>query len=131
MTEPPNGNTPNLRLLHGFLVWVLAWWSFVLAMPGETFGKNPKLYYLFTTIMTEDEWAFALGVAAILGALGIKFQLIRLASIHLLCSVHFLIAALLFIPNPIGTGSGVYAGLSVAGYYLLWRQRHPKVKTNV
>ena len=99
-------------------------------MPGETFGKNPRLYNLFTTIMTEDQWAFVLGVAAFLGASGMIFRSIRLASIHLLCMVHALIAALLFIPNPIGTGTGVYAGLSVAGYYLLWRQRHLKVDSN-
>ena len=115
------GTTPSLDFIHAFLVWVIAWWAFVLAMPGDTFATN-RIYHLFTAVMAESQWAGALAIVACWGAAGLYFRPLRIASIHVLCLTHATLAALLFIPNPIGTGSGVYAGLAVAGYYLLWRQ---------
>ena len=127
---PPNGHTQILKHLHWFLVWVIGWWSFALTMPGDTFGNNPRFYHLFTVVMTENQWSVFLGAASFIGVVGINWRVLRLPTIHLLCLVHALVAAFLFIPNPIGFSSGVPVGLTVASYYLLWRQRPSKVSTN-
>lgn len=113
---------PSLLAIHILLTWALAWWSFVLILPGDTFSTSP-VFRLFAVVMSEDHWSYALGSVAFMGALGCLFDRFRLISGLMLAFAHAVIAAFLASAPPLNTGTGIYTGLAVCAFFLLWQEQ--------
>ena len=113
---------PSLLAIHLLLTWALAWWSFVLIQPGDTFASSP-VFRMFSVLMSEDQWAIALGCVSAVGLTGIISDRCRLASGISLAFTHALIAALLAAAPPFNTGTGIYSGLAVCAFFLLWQEQ--------
>ena len=116
MTRPH----PCMPMMHGLLTWVVAWWAIILALPFDTFSSS-KSYRLFAEMASETLWAFGFACVAGLGVAGMMRPRLRLLSAHILAITHVLIAAFLCIPNPAGTGTGIYGGFALLAFYFLWR----------
>ena len=108
--------------VHGMLTWTLVWWTFVLGQPGDTFATS-KSYRNFLSIATEETWTVFLGVVAALGLAGMFWRKLRLVSALTMAFVHALIAGLLATGPMLGTGTGVYAGISATAFLFLWLEQ--------
>lgn len=109
--------------IHVALTGVLGWLGLVLILPGDTFGTSPA-WRLFARSGTEDQWAAAMWIGAVAGAVGIDtvHRWLRIMSILLLATAHGSLAILFLAGNPIGGASGTYGFLAGLGYYLAFRQ---------
>ena len=113
---------PSLLAIHCLLTWAVAWWAFVLILPGDTFATSTS-FRMFAAVMLEDTWAYCfMGVTAI-GVAGIVSSSCRLISGYVLTFAHALMAAMLMAAPPINTGTGIYSGLAVCAFYLLWQEQ--------
>ena len=66
MTHLRQWLTPPV-FIHVLLTFIMVWWCFILALPGDTFATSPA-YAGFARIMPEDAWAFATGCVAVFAA---------------------------------------------------------------
>ena len=109
--------------LHLLLTFIMAWWCFILALPGSTFATSPA-YAGFAWIMSEDWWAFATGCVAALGLCGLRWRRARASSEIALSIAHGLISMTVVASVPLSTATGVYAALMVSAWYLIWWNRN-------
>jgi hypothetical protein len=107
--------------IHLCLSGVLAWWAFVLSMPGSVFAAS-KSYDIFTALSPhEGLWAAAFAAFSVFGLVGAVSRNTNLKwwSALALGAMHFIVAAFLWGGNAINTGSGTYAIIAAQAYYLL------------
>jgi len=110
------------RTIHWMATGVLAWMGFVLILPGLTFGSSPS-YSIFVQIGSEEVWALAYFVAALIGCWGGVSHdwKVKVFSGMVLSMTHGIISMLLLFGNPLTTGSGTYMIIAFAVTLRLWR----------
>lgn len=112
--------------LHAMLSGVMAWLSFALWLPGDTFA-NPS-FAAFARLASEEEWSGMFLVAAMIGLSGLlsRRRWVRLLSIAGLSTAHGSVAYCFYLSSvivqglTISTGVGVYSLIAAMGYLLLW-----------
>jgi len=109
--------------IHILLTWVMAWWCFILGLPGDTFATL-AVYRGFSALMSEEAWSAATGIVFLIGAAGLYWPRVREASQYILSFAHGVIGMTIITTAPLNTGSGVYGGLMVAGWYLIAFNRY-------
>ena len=118
--------TDARNAIHAALTAVMAWLSFVLNLPGDTFAS--PAFAQFARLATEQQWAYIFMATACGGLVGLVSDRawVRLASVFLLATVHGLVAYCFYLAPPsgtwIGTGTGTYAIIAGLGYYLAYRR---------
>lgn len=88
---------------------IMAWWSFILLMPGDTFGIAAT-FDTMAGIADEPVWAVLFGVIALIGLWGVETRSpqVRRASALVLSFGHSLIAWCVWDGAPLTTGTGTY-----------------------
>ena len=112
--------------IHIALTAVMAWLSFALHMPGDTFSNTG--FREFASLATEDDWAYLFLAVAFIGLLGLvtERRWVRLISVLCLSTMHGTVAWCFYLGtepgHPLTTGTGTYAIIAGLGYYLSYRR---------
>lgn len=112
------------KLCHFVLTGVMLWLAYLFIEPEKTF-TTPG-WSIMARMMTEEGWGFFCLAVAFIGA-GTMFTNnwnARTAAAGLLSMAHLLIAALVFMGNPHGAGSGLFFGYAVLGAGLAYSTAH-------
>lgn len=111
----------DTRATEFFSICFKFWWAYILAASSRVFESSPG-YAMFSHVADERQWSMAFFALAIIHSGSMIFGWYRLRRIScFFCSLMWLFVALLIlISNPLSTGTGMYAIVALASFWVFW-----------
>lgn len=112
----------NIKAIEVALIAALLWWSFILAMPIDTFHTGLD-YKAMKDIASEEVWSaffFLIAVLNIYGILSERFKL-HVFSLCVQAGVWFFVSAMFAMSSLASTGTGIYFIVALLNSFVVYK----------
>lgn len=112
----------NVKAIEVALAASAMWWSFILAVPLETFDSSPS-YKAMSGIASEEVWSAVFFVVAIGMMYGMIFEqkLVRQVALVASNGLWVFVSAMFAISNLATTGTGIYFIVACLNAYVVYK----------
>lgn len=112
----------QVKPIEAAIVASLLWWSFILAVPINTFD-SAKAYSAMSNVAGEEVWSvvfFILAIVNLYGMISERFQ-VRMLGLILSCGLWAFVATMFAISDIATTGTGIYFIVACLNAFVVYK----------